>query len=151
MNSVAAAVTTAFYCRLRPTASDRSCLRLARWIAVAIGVLGTAYALAMAQWNIKSLWDQYASVLGLFMGGLAGLFVLAIFTRRPGAIAAVCALLGSGSVQYLFQQFYPMHPWGYAATGLVSCVAIGVLIGLVLPERRKSLVGLTIHSIADGT
>jgi len=147
MNSVAAAVTTDFYRRFKRDASDRSCLRLARWVTVIIGVLGTAFALAMVQWNIKSLWDQYATVLGLFMGGLAGLFVLAIFTRRPGGAAAVGALLGSGAVQYLLKLFYPMHPWAYAATGLVSCVLIGVLIGLILPEKRKSLAGLTIHTI----
>ena len=150
MNSVATAVTTDFYRRFKPEASDRSCLRLARWTTVVIGALGTAFALAMVQWNIKSLWDQYAAVLGLFLGGLAGLFVLAIFTRRPGGAAAVAALLGSGGIQYLLKRFYPMHPWFYAVTGLVSCVLIGVLVGMILPEKRKSLAGLTIHTLDKG-
>jgi len=150
MNSVATAVTTDFYRRFKRNASDRSCLRLARWVTVVIGAAGTAFALAMVQWNIKSLWDQYAAVLGLFLGGLAGLFVLAFFTRRPGGAAAVTALLGRGGIQYLLKRFYPMHPWFYAVTGLVSCVVIGVLVGMILPEKRKSLAGLTIHTLDKG-
>ena len=38
----------------------------------------------MAEWDIRSLWDQMGAVLGLFAGGLAGLFLLAMFTRRVG-------------------------------------------------------------------
>jgi len=155
MNSVATAVTTDFYRRFKRDAPDRSCLRLARWVTAVIGVLGTAFALAMAQWDIKSLWDQYAVVLGFFLSGLAGLFILAIFTRRPGGLAAVTALVGSTAVQVLLKQSYAMHPFGYAVSGLVSCVIIGVLVGTVLPEKRKSLAGLTIHTIgqadADGS
>jgi len=149
MNSVATAVTTDFYRRFKPEASDRSCLKLARWVTVVIGVLGTAFALSMAQWEIKSLWDEYAAVLGLFLGGLAGLFVLAIFTRRPGGVAAVLAMLGSGAVQYLLQRYYPMHAWFYAVTGIASCVIIGVLVGMILPEKRKSLAGLTIYTLKE--
>jgi len=148
MNSVATAATTDFYRRLRPGVADRSCLRLARAVTVVVGVLGVAFALAMARWQIKSLWDQFASFLGLFAGGLGGLFVLAMFTRRAHGLGALCGLVGSGIVQYLIHALWPLHPWFYAVTGIVSCFVVGYLASVVIPWSRKVLDGLTIYTLA---
>ncbi|MFZ4428570.1 MAG: hypothetical protein ACOYOO_15535 [Saprospiraceae bacterium] len=35
--------------------------------------------------GISSLWDQFNTILGLFTGGLGGLFVLGIFTQKANA------------------------------------------------------------------
>ena len=150
MNSVATAFTTDFYRRFRPGAADRSCLRLARLATVAVGLLGTAFALTMAQWKIKSLWDQFATFLGLFGGGLGGLFLLAILTRRAHGIGAIVGLAASGIVQFAIQRFYPLHPWFYAVTGIVSCFAIGYVASLLIPAGAKRLDGLTLHTIRGG-
>ncbi len=147
MNSVATAVTTDFYRRFRSHAEDRTCLKLARWITVLIGVAGTALALVMAQWNIKSLWDQMVTVLGLFGGGLAGLFLLAIFTRRTSGAAALAALLGSSALQFVIKQSYPVHPSVLPVSGIVSCLILGLGLSAVLPNR-KPVDGLTIHTLA---
>ena len=147
MNSVAAAVTTDFYRRFRPQAADRSCLALARGTTVAVGLLGTAFALMMAQWHIKSLWDQFATYLGLFGGGLGGLFILAIFTRRTHGVGALLGLLGSGAVQFAIREICPLHPWFYAVTGIVSCFVIGYVASLVIPAPAKPLDGLTLHTM----
>ena len=147
MNSVATAATTDFYRRLRPGVSDRACLHLARVVTVVVGVLGVAFALAMARWHIKSLWDQFASFLGLFAGGLGGLFVLAIFTRRAHGLGALAGLVGSGLAQYAIHTICPLHPWFYAVTGIVSCFAIGYLVSVVVPWSKKPLDGLTIHTL----
>ena len=39
-------------------------------------------ALILATWDIQSLYLYFLSMLGMFIGGLAGLFALGIFTRR---------------------------------------------------------------------
>ncbi|MBE3096691.1 MAG: sodium/solute symporter [Planctomycetes bacterium] len=147
MNSIATVVTTDFYRRFRPRTSDRSCLRLARVATAAAGILGTALALSMARWDIKSLWDQFARVLGLFGGGLAGLFLLAIFTRRVGGAAAVLGLAASAAVQYAVQRYVPMHPWFYTVTGITACFAVGCLASYILPPCRKDLAGLTVYTM----
>ena len=147
MNSVATAFTTDFYRRFKPDAADRTCLRLARSITLAVGLLGTLFALTMAQWKIKSLWDQFSKYIGLFGGGLGGLFLLAIFTRRTHGLGAIIGLVGSGVVQYALQKLYPLHPWFYAVTGIVSCFAIAYVASLVIPQRAKPLDGLTIHTL----
>jgi len=147
MNSVATAFTTDFYRRFKPEASDHSCLTLARVVTVVVGVLGTAFALMMAQWGIKSLWDQFATFLGLFGGGLGGLFLLAIFTRRTHGLGAIVGLVASGAVQYLVKTRLSLDPRFLAVTGIVSCVVIGYVASLLIPARRKPLDGLTLYTM----
>jgi Na+/proline symporter len=147
MNSVATAFTTDFYRRFKPQASDRSCLTLARVVTVVVGVLGTAFALTMARWGIKSLWDQFAAFLGLFGGGLGGLFLLAIFTRRTHGVGAIVGLAASGAIQYLIRTHLSLDPRCLAVTGIVSCVVVGYVASLLIPVRRKPLDGLTLYTM----
>src|SRR5690606_31660198 len=65
INSMSTVITTDFSRRLKPCASDRTCLRLARTLTVVLGVAGTATALLMAGYNIKSLWDVFLLIVGL--------------------------------------------------------------------------------------
>ena len=149
MNSVSAAFTTDFYHRFRTEPSERSCLIVARAVTVTIGVAGTLFALAMAQWDIKSLWDQFVLYLGMFGGGLGGLFLLAIFTRRTHGMAALAGLVGSGIIVFAVRQTYPLHDWFYPVVGIASCFGIGYLLSLLIPIKGKSTEGLTIYSVAE--
>ncbi|HUS93421.1 MAG TPA: sodium/solute symporter, partial [Phycisphaerae bacterium] len=150
MNSVATAVTTDFYRRFRPAAPDARCLRLARAVTVVVGLAGMGFALMMARWRIKSLWDQFATYLGLFGGGLGGLFLLAISTRRAHGLGALVGLLVSGGVQFALSRLWPVHPWFYAVTGIVSCFLAGYAASLLLPGGGKPLNGLTLHTLQKG-
>ena len=149
MNSVSAAFTTDFYRRFRKAPSERRCLLVARGVTVVIGIAGTLFALAMAQWGIKSLWDQFVLYLGMFGGGLGGLFVLAIFTRRTHGMAALAGLVGSGIIVFTVRQTYPLHDWFYPVVGIASCFAIGYVVSLLVPVKQKSTEGLTIYSMAE--
>ncbi|MHC4296279.1 MAG: sodium:solute symporter family protein [Planctomycetota bacterium] len=88
MNSMATVLVTDFYHRFKPGSSDHTRLKLARIITVVLGVFGTGCALLMATYPIKSLWDFFLAMLGLLGGGLAGLFILGIFTRRANSTGA---------------------------------------------------------------
>ena len=150
MNSVATAVTTDLYRRFNPGAAVHKCLRIARWVTVIVGALGTALALVMVESNIQSLWDQMGAVLGLFGGGLAGLFLLGIFTRRTSASAALAALLGSTAIQFWIREMTSLHSWTLAITGIVTCFVLGSVLSSALPNR-KNLEGLTIHTLTAQT
>jgi len=154
MNSIATAVTTDWYGRFRRGTSDRRRLGVARGVTVAVGLAGTAFALVMAGWEIKSLWDQLSRFIGLFAGGLGGLFLLGIFSRRTHGVGAVIGLVASGIVQYAISRWTPLYLLLYTATGIGSCVLIGYLASLVIPSRRKPLQGLTLYTLgrrSDGT
>jgi len=150
MNSVAAVITTDFYKRLKSSPSEKTALSVARWSTFFIGAIGTVFALMMAQWDIKSLWDQASAIIGLFGGGLGGLFLLGIFTRRTGATAALLALIVSGLVQYYLKVNTSIHIWLYAFSGIVSCFVTGVILSLIIPNRKKDMKSLTIHNLRQG-
>lgn len=147
MNSVATAYTTDFYKRLKPVADDQRLLKIARIVTVIVGILGLGLALLMATWEIKSLWDQFARFIGLFGGGLGGLFILAIFTKRTNSYGAIAGLVGSGVVQWLLRDAGSIHGVFFSVTGILSCCVIGYVVSRLMPRGVKSLEGLTLYSI----
>jgi len=147
LNSVATAYVTDFHRRFKPHASDHSCLRLARWLTAAVGVVGTAVALGLASFDIRSLWETFLGVMGLFGGTVSGLFVLGIFSRRANGTGAVVAAIVSAVLVFAVRQFTPAHFFIYPIVGVTSCVAVGWLASLVLPARLNNLRGLTIHTL----
>ena len=150
MNSVSAAFTTDFYQRFCKNVGQAKALIVARVVTVLIGVLGTGFALWMAaQPNIKSIWDEFSKYIGLFGGGLAGLFLLAIFTTRTNGIGALVGIIASGVIQYFIKQHIPLHPWAYGITGIITCFIIGYAVSIIVPTGRRELTGLTIHARAS--
>jgi len=147
MNSVATAVTTDFFRRFRPGAADRTCLNVARWATVIVGVAGTAFALLMTGWDIKSLWDEFVTVLGLFSGGLAGLYLLGILSRRAHGRGAVIGLLLSGAAPFLVQRYTRASFLLYGLAGIVASVVLGYLASRIVPARDKPLAGLTLYTL----
>ena len=87
--------------------------------------------------------------IGLFAGGLGGLFLLAIFTRRTHATGALLGLLASGVLQLLLRQFYPVHASFYPATGIIFCLVIGYSANIIIPQKQKSIEGLTIFTLSQ--
>ena len=146
MNSVATAFTTDFYRRLQPEVSDRKCLNVARIVTVVIGAGGMSLALAMDTWNIDSLWQQFNRFIGLFGAGLAGLFLLAVFTRRTSGYGALIGLLCSVGVQYWLRELDCIHGMMFNVTGLVSCFVVGYVVSLVI-HNKKNIDGLTIYTL----
>lgn len=144
INSIATAVVTDFQHRLQPGKSDRHYLVSARWVSLVVGVVGTGIAQAMATTDIRSLYTTFLEVIGLFGGTLSGLFVLGMFSVRASAKGAlVGAILSCAALIYL-RQNYLLNAYAYAPIGLTTCVTVGWLSSLLLPER-KNLSGLTIH------
>ncbi len=144
MNSVAAAVTTDFHGRKHPDATKEEKLKVARVATVVVGIAGTALALILSGSEIKSLWDQFVDFLGLFGGGLGGLFLLALFADKAHAKGALLGLVASASVVFYLKTWAPVHPWFYAFAGLAACFVVGLGSSFLIPRReRDSTAGLT--------
>ena len=149
MNSMATAVTTDFYPRLRPRSSDRERLRLARILTACFGAAGTGTALYLASRGDTSMLDQYLKVIGLFGGGLAGLFALGIFTRRGNATGAFLGFASSATILWWVQRAGAMHFLLYAVVGFGACFVIGWLTSMMFPARARDLGGLTFFSLEN--
>ncbi len=146
MNSVATTITTD-YRRLRSRVTESQALRLARWITLGLGIFGTGTALFLASFEILSLWDAYLTVLGLFGGSLAGLFVLAIFTRRANGNGALVGAVASAAILYWTQASTDLHFFLYAGVGIGSCFIVGYLASLVIPGPDKEILNLTVFAM----
>lgn len=145
MNSISTAFTTDFVRRFDLISSERGYLRLARWLTVIFGLLGTGFALLIAYADIKSLWDSFISILGLFGGAMCGLFMLGIFTTRANGPGALVGAAGGALCLWLVQQYTEVSFLLYATVGIVATFVIGWIASLMFPKDTKTLRGLTIH------
>ena len=127
MNAVAAV--------LAPPAEGRAGLRRARTYTVGIGAVGTAVALALSMFEIRSLFDRFLEFVGLFGGTLGGLFALGVLTRRVSADAALFGTVLSLALLLYARAFANPSPLLYSSIAMVSCFVGGYLFSLV---RRRS-------------
>ena len=144
VNAVSTVFVNDFYRKLFPQQTEKGYLLAARASTLLVGIFGTVIALVMAGTGIVSLWDQFNTILGLFTGGIAGLFVLGIFTRRANAFGAAVGLIASGIFQYIVYRYTNINLLLYALTGLISCAVFGYLFSLVAGQS-KNISGLTIY------
>ncbi|WP_153558496.1 sodium:solute symporter family transporter [Roseimaritima sediminicola] len=151
MNSTATAIVTDFLRPLRRCRSEAGYLAAARWWTLAVGVMGTLLGLLFIDPEIKSLFDAFIKVIGLFMGVLGGLFVLGALTKRATASGAMTgALVGTATMLSLWA-FTPVNGYIYPASGITTCVVVGYLASLIGPPDAKDLSGLTIHTLTNAS
>lgn len=147
MNSVSTVLTTDFYRLYRTDKSETFYLRLAKVFTVIIGMIGTALALVMATWGISSLWDQFNMIVGLFAGGLGGVFLLGIFNPKANASGALLGLLLSGLLQYGIKDFTSTHLLLYAFTGLSASFILGSLLSLGFRQNNPTATRYTFNQL----
>ena len=147
MNSIATAIVTDFYRRFKPDKTEHQYLNLARWVTLIIGLFGTAFALVLVTFDIKSVTLFNVAIIGLLSSGLAGLFALGIFTHRANGIGVIIGAITSAIVLYFIKFYTPVNFYFYAFPGFVVCFVVGYLTSLVIPVKDKSLEGLTLYTI----
>jgi len=149
MNSIASAYVNDFHYRLfRLKGSDHAQLRFARGLTLLIGTSGTAMALVMATIEIRSLFDHFNMIMGMICGGLAGVFMLAIFTRRANTAGALIGALVGMIVPLAVKHYTEVNFYLYAPLGVGSAFAAGYLASLVLPGGKRNLAGLTVYTLS---
>lgn len=146
MNSAATAFVTDIHRKLCPAARDgRALLRTARLSTLVLGLVGVGFALIMASWEIKSLWDEFSKILGILLGGLGGLFLLGLTTRRANTFGALCGIAASVVVQILVARSGYVNLLLYSTTGFLSCFIVGYLASLCVPRSSRDTDSLTIY------
>ena len=144
MNSIATAFTTDFVRRFNLLKTEKNYLNMARTVTLVAGIIGTGVALMFALADIKSMWDSFLKVIGLFGGPMSGLFILGIFFKRAHGRGAVLGALTSAAGIALVQAYTQVSFILYAFVGIVGCVVMGYLFSLILPSPKKDIDGLTI-------
>ncbi|MCC6682469.1 MAG: sodium/solute symporter [Phycisphaeraceae bacterium] len=152
MHSTATVLVTDFYVRFLPRSSERSRVRLAKLIILCLGLFGTFAAIYMANAGITSLWDLFITIFGLFVGVLAGLFILGIFTVRTDGWDALLGAVVGAAATYCVVRYTRINFFLYPAVGILVCVAVAYTASFI-PRLRKNTMHLTAFAAngADAT
>jgi len=146
MHSIATACTVDWHQRLSPNATDRSSLRLARRLTIALGVIAVVTASVLVTFDIQSLWFFFQKCLGLLSSGLVGIFALGIFTKRASSRGVLLGAFTSIAVLTYMTWFSSLHFYLYAVIGITTSLVIGYLASIALPDNNRDLTGLTRNS-----
>ena len=147
MHSAATAYVTDFHQRFKKGMSDHAGLVLARWATVITGVLGTCLALVLAGVETLPIFDRVSVWTGRLIGGIGGLFFLAVFTTRTTATGAMVGAIVGTIVPYLVSEYTQASFYLYNAIGILSCMATGYIASMILPGKKKDLSGLTMFTV----
>ena len=142
MNSTATALVTDFVRPLAWCRSEAAHLRVARGLTLVSGIIGTLLALLFVDPEIKSLFDAFIKVIGLFMGVLGGLFLLGVISRKANTVGAVAgAACGTCTMTWLWLAT-PITGYLYTAAGIGTCFASGWIVSLLTGGESRDLNGL---------
>lgn len=144
MNSAATAYSTDIHFRFN-WGNGISELKTARIATLAVGLVGTLFALFMATWEIQSLWDEFNKLIGLIIGALGGVFFLGILTKKGNSKGALVGIAVSILVQIIVSQSGIVHLLLYTSTGFISCFVVGWLSSLFFRNKNENIAGLTIY------
>lgn len=137
LNSVSTAFCNDFYKRFNPAKGDLKLLKVARLVTVITGVIGVVLALWMANSGIKSLWDQFYTFLGLFTGGLGGMFLLGMLTKKANATGTLTGLACSAVFIWYVSVFTEINFLMFTLLGVVSCFILGYVFSLILKNNTR--------------
>lgn len=161
LNSLSAALTVDFLARFKPDLSEDFRLGFAKVVVVTAGILGIGVGIYAARTQ-SPLIDLILTFMGYFAGGLLGLFLLGMLTRRAnGTGAFIGALTGTAVVLMITENDFklpPLYAWlgiepvpfiWSTAIGLVVTLLVGYgvsLLGHPVPERQleNTTVGWTV-------
>jgi SSS family transporter len=146
IHSISTVVVTDFARRFSLLQTEKSYLNLARFCTFFFGTLGTVLALLFANADIKSLWEAFISVLGLFGGSMCGVFLLGMFTKRVGGISAFIGAVSSAAILSIVGRYTKVSLVLYATVGITACVLVGYLLSFIIQEQKKDLSGLTLYT-----
>jgi solute:Na+ symporter, SSS family len=151
LNSLSAAVTVDFVKRFRPDISDAGRLTFAKVVVVTAGIIGIGVGIYSARTEAPLI-DLILTFMGYFAGGLLGLFLLGMLTRRANGHGAFTgAVVGTLVVLMMTANDFPlpnMYEWfgigpipfiWSTAVGLVVTLIVGYLVSLAgsrIPDER---------------
>jgi SSS family transporter len=134
LNSSSTVLVTDFCQRLGVHRSDQHWLSTAKWITAGLGVVAVGAACLLAATRVDSAFDTFQRIVGLTVSGLAGLFLLGMFTRRTSEAGAMTGAISSAIVLYALQSYSRVNVFLYSAIGICACVGIGYAVSFLLPR-----------------
>ncbi|WP_234824052.1 sodium:solute symporter family transporter [Bremerella cremea] len=147
MNSSATAIIVDFLRPINLCTTEKSYLTAAQLSTFAVGTIGTLLGLLFVDPSIRSLFDAFIVILGIFMGILGGLFLLGAFTRKTNQFGAMTGALVGSAVMLALWKYSKINSYFYPAAGLSVCFVTGYLTSWFLGTAPQHLSGLTVYDL----
>jgi SSS family transporter len=139
LNSLASTTVMDFYkpmaLRAGRTRSDADWLRLAKRTTVVWGVV--LFVVGYLSRNTASVLEAGLTIASILYGGLLGVFLLGLLTRRVGENGAIAAMVGSLTVMLCVKLFTTIAWTWYVVIGTCFAFTIGCLYSVLIPEPVK--------------
>lgn len=131
---------------LRPNATDKDMMRALYGSTLVIGTIGIGIAFLMIQ--AKGILDAWWKLQGIFAGGMLGLFLLGMISRRAGNVAAVTGVV-VGVLLIAWMTLSPlatalpdglknpMHNYMTVVVGTSVIVLVGMLVAQLAPRPES--------------
>jgi len=148
LNSSATLLLRDYYQRyFNRTASESQSMRVLYGSTVVWGVLGTGVALLLTR--MTSALDAWWTLSGIFSGGMLGLFLLGMISRRAGNPAALTGVIvGILLICWMTLSKYltgpweslrsPFHAFLIPVLGTLTILLLGLLVGQFTASRRTA-------------
>jgi SSS family solute:Na+ symporter len=131
----------------RPQADERESMRVLHLASLVWGALGTGVALAMI--GVKAALDAWWTMSGIFAGGMLGLFLLGLISRRAGNAAAVTGVVAGvlvilwmtltpGAAAWPVELQSPFHSFMTVVVGTLVVLLVGLLVSRIFGSTGRS-------------
>jgi len=135
---------------IRPDAGERESMIVLYSATLVVGVIATVTALAMIR--VKSALDMWWNLQGIFTGGMLGVFLLGLISKRAGNPAAILGVV-AGVLMTLWLSLSttdiwpdawiswsnPLHGFLTIVVGTSTIVIVGMLVGVLGFGQRDSI------------
>jgi solute:Na+ symporter, SSS family len=145
LNSGATILLADFYRRyIQPGADEHRSMLALRLGTAVMGAIGTGVALAMI--NVKEALDAWWTLSGIFAGGMLGLFLLGMISRRAGNAAGLAGV-AVGVLVIIWMTLSPkwsglapglrspFHNYLTIVFGTAAILLVGLLAASMMPRR----------------
>ncbi len=146
LNSSATLLLTDWYKRfIKPEPSERESMLVLHLATLIWGIMGTGVGLAMM--GVEAALDAWWTLSGIFAGGMLGLFLLGLISRRAGNAAAATGVC-IGVLVIIWMTFSPessvlpevlrspFHSYMIIVIGTLSILLIGLLVSRWFPTKK---------------
>ncbi len=114
-------------------ATEATWLARARWATLAWGAILFGVALIARNWG--GVLQAGLSIASILYGGLLGVFLLGLLTKRVGETAAICGMMASFTLMLYIRFFTSIAFTWYVIIGTAATCAVALVVSLFLQEE----------------
>jgi SSS family transporter len=135
LNSLSSTTIMDFYRQIRPGRAEGHYLNLARVATIFWGAV--MFVIGVISQRVSSVLEAGLGIASILYGGLLGVFLLGVFTKRTGETAAMAGMT-AGVLVNLWVRFATPIAWTwYVLIGSAVTVAVALAASQVLPAQRE--------------